>query len=73
MFNVVLATALVASIGVYLLLHGIGYSFEVTKIVAGATLLVPTAIAVGLFLPRERRPFVWGAVAVAALVLVTVV
>ena len=72
MFNVVLATALVAAIGVYLLLHGVGYGFEVTKIVAGATLLVPTAIATGLFLPRQRRPIIWGTIVVAAILLVTV-
>ena len=71
MFYIILVVAMAASIAVYLLLEGGGLDFEVTKYVAGATLLVPAAIAAGLFLPRANRPWVWGSLAVAAVLLVT--
>jgi hypothetical protein len=56
MSTIILVVAMAAAVAVYLLLEGGGLDFEVTKCIAGATLLVPVAIAAGLFLPRPNRP-----------------
>jgi hypothetical protein len=71
MFYLVVVVFMAVSVGIYFLLSQAGFDFVTSKNIAGFALLIPVAIAVQFMQPKANRWFLWAALAVAAVSLLT--